>query len=71
MDRKRNLNAKVYYKNLKHTDLILPKIIDSVISGFNMFVIQSENRDELVEKLREWNKYRCLLSSSNALTESI
>ncbi len=50
---KRNLNAKVYYKNLKHTDLILPKIIDSVISGFNMFVIQSENRDELVEKLRE------------------
>ncbi|MDU7284682.1 MAG: DegT/DnrJ/EryC1/StrS family aminotransferase [Escherichia coli] len=43
----------MYYKNLKHTDLILPKIIDSVISGFNMFVIQSENRDELVEKLRE------------------
>ena len=50
---KRNLNAKVYYKKLKHTDLILPKIIDSVTSGFNMFVIQSENRDELVEKLRE------------------
>ena len=50
---KRNLNAKVYYKHLKHTDLILPKIIDSVTSGFNMFVIQSENRDELVEKLRE------------------
>ncbi len=50
---KRNCNADIYYKELKDTSLTMPKIINEAVSGFNMFVVQSENRDELVDKLKE------------------
>lgn len=50
---KRNCNADIYYKELKNTSLTMPKIINEAVSGFNMFVVQSENRDELVDKLKE------------------
>lgn len=50
---KRNSNAERYYKELKDTSLTMPHIIDEAVSAFNMFVVQSENRDELVDKLKE------------------
>ena len=50
---KRNCNADIYYKELKDTSLTMPKIINEAVSGFNMFVVQSVNRDELVDKLKE------------------
>ncbi|MGM9935015.1 MAG: DegT/DnrJ/EryC1/StrS family aminotransferase [Clostridium sp.] len=50
---KRNCNADIYYKELKDTSLTMPKIINEAVSGFNMFVVQSENRDELVDKLKK------------------
>lgn len=50
---KRNSNADIYFKELKNTSLTMPKIINEAVSGFNMFVVQSENRDELVDKLKE------------------
>ena len=50
---KRNSNAERYYTELKNTSLTMPHIIDEAVSGFNMFVVQSENRDYLVDKLKE------------------
>ncbi|WP_294403579.1 DegT/DnrJ/EryC1/StrS aminotransferase family protein [uncultured Clostridium sp.] len=50
---KRNSNAQKYYNELKNTSLTMPHIIDEAVSAFNMFVVQSENRDEIVDKLKE------------------
>lgn len=50
---KRNSNAQKYYNELKNTSLTMPHIIDEAVSAFNMFVVQSEKRDELVDKLKE------------------
>lgn len=50
---KRNSNAQKYYNELKTTLLTMPHIIDEAVSAFNMFVVQSENRDALVDKLKE------------------
>ncbi len=42
-----------YYEMLKDTELTMPVIIKEDKSAFNMFVVQSENREEVVEKLKE------------------
>lgn len=50
---KRNNNAMKYKEMLKDTELTMPTVINEDKSAFNMFVVQSEKRDELVEKLKE------------------
>lgn len=50
---KRRSNAAFYDEKLKDSSLTLPKTIDECKSGYNMYVVQSENRDELVAYLKE------------------
>lgn len=50
---KRRENAKMYDEKLKETDLILPFIINESKSVYNMYVVQSENREEMLNKLKE------------------
>jgi len=50
---KRNNNAMKYKEMLNDTDLTMPVIIKEDKSAFNMFVVQSEKREEIVEKLKE------------------
>lgn len=50
---KRRSNAAFYNEKLKDSSLTLPGVIDECKSGFNMYVVQSENRDELVSALKE------------------
>lgn len=50
---KRNHIAKMYYENLKDTDFILPKVRNECYHAYHLFVIRSDNRDELVRFLKE------------------
>jgi dTDP-4-amino-4,6-dideoxygalactose transaminase len=50
---KRRENAKMYDKKLKDTALTLPVTIDESKSVYNMYVVQSENREEMINKLKE------------------
>jgi len=49
---KRRENAKMYDDELKDTDLTLPITIDESKSVYNMYVVQSENREEILNKLK-------------------
>jgi len=49
----RRENAKMYDEKLKDTELTLPIIIDESKSVYNMYVVQSENREEMLNKLKE------------------
>ena len=50
---KRRENAKVYDEKLKDTGLTLPFSIPESKSIYNMYVMQSENREEMINKLKE------------------
>jgi dTDP-4-amino-4,6-dideoxygalactose transaminase len=50
---KRRKNAKVYDEKLKGTDLTLPVIISECKPVYNMYVVQAENREEVINKLKE------------------
>ena len=50
---KRRENAKEYDEKLKDTDLTLPISIPESKSVYNMYVIQAENRDEVINKLKD------------------
>lgn len=52
---KRRENAKMYDKKLKDTALTLPITIAESKSVYNMYVVQSENREEMLNKLKEKN----------------
>lgn len=49
----RRQNARIYEEKLKETSLTLPKIIAEGKSVYNMYVVQSENRDDVINKLKE------------------
>jgi dTDP-4-amino-4,6-dideoxygalactose transaminase len=49
----RRENAKMYDENLKDTALTLPIIVGESKSVYNMYVVQSENREEMLTKLKE------------------
>ncbi|OOM77000.1 DegT/DnrJ/EryC1/StrS family aminotransferase [Clostridium sp. BL-8] len=49
----RRKNAKTYDEKLKETDLTLPVIIAEGKSAYNMYVVQAENREEVINKLKE------------------
>jgi dTDP-4-amino-4,6-dideoxygalactose transaminase len=49
----RRKNAKMYDEKLKETSLILPMTIAEGKSVYNMYVVQSENREEVINKLKE------------------
>lgn len=49
----RRKNAKTYDEKLKGTDLTLPVIISEGKSAYNMYVVQAENREEVINKLKE------------------
>ncbi|MFT8350485.1 DegT/DnrJ/EryC1/StrS family aminotransferase [Clostridium saccharoperbutylacetonicum] len=50
---KRRENAKSYDEKLKETALTLPVIIEEGKSVYNMYVVQAENREEVISKLKE------------------
>ena len=50
---KRRENAKVYDEKLIDTGLTLPFSIPESKSIYNMYVMQSENREEMINKLKE------------------
>ncbi|WP_297422983.1 DegT/DnrJ/EryC1/StrS aminotransferase family protein [Clostridium sp.] len=49
----RRQNAKMYDEKLKKTSLTLPKVIVEGKSAYNMYVVQSENRDDVINRLKE------------------
>ncbi|MBL4711237.1 MAG: DegT/DnrJ/EryC1/StrS family aminotransferase [Gammaproteobacteria bacterium] len=52
---KRNKVASLYYKYLKDTDFILPKVKDSCYHAYHLFVIKTDNRDKVLKFLEENN----------------
>ncbi|SFD17517.1 DegT/DnrJ/EryC1/StrS family aminotransferase [Clostridium uliginosum] len=50
---KRRENAKLYDEKLKDSSITVPVTINEGKSVYNMYVVQSENRDEMVNKLKE------------------
>lgn len=52
---KRNDVANLYYKYLKDTDFILPKVRDNCYHSYHLFVIKVNNRDKVLKLLRENN----------------
>lgn len=50
---KRREVAEIYNEALKSTDLVTPVTRDYVEPVYHMYVLQSENREELLEKLKE------------------
>ena len=50
---KRRENAKMYDEKLRDTSLTLPITIAESKSVYNMYVVQSENREEMINKLKE------------------
>ena len=50
---KRRENAKMYDEKLKDTTLTLPFTIAESKSVYNMYVVQSENREEMINKLQD------------------
>ena len=50
---KRRENAKLYDEKLKDADLTLPVSIPESKSVYNMYVMQSKNREEMINKLKE------------------
>ena len=50
---KRRENAKMYDEKLKDTALTLPITIAEGKSVYNMYVVQSENREEMINKLKD------------------
>lgn len=50
---KRRENAKMYDKKLKDTSLTLPITIDESKSVYNMYVVQYEDREKMINKLKE------------------
>jgi len=52
-NQKRRENAKLYDEKLKDTALTLPVSIPESKSVYNMYVMQSENREEMINKLKE------------------
>ncbi len=51
--RQRNLNAKIYFKNLKkNKDITLPKISNNIIHAFHLFVIRLKKRKELINAFK-------------------
>ncbi|WP_160692358.1 DegT/DnrJ/EryC1/StrS family aminotransferase [Clostridium sp. C2-6-12] len=50
---KRRENAKEYDEKLKDTDLTLPVSIPESKSVYNMYVVQAENREEIINKLKD------------------
>ena len=53
-NRKRNLIAQAYFKNLSGLDLILPKHDNKILHVYHLFVIRVKNRDELIKNLQEF-----------------
>ncbi|GAA0077778.1 DegT/DnrJ/EryC1/StrS family aminotransferase [Clostridium sp. CTA-5] len=49
----RRENARMYDENLKDTSLTLPVTIDEGKSVYNMYVVQSDNREKFVNRLKE------------------
>ena len=52
---KRREIAKVYNEALKDTDFVTPTCKDDVESVYHMYILQSENREEVLQKLKEAN----------------
>lgn len=50
---KRRINARVYDEKLKDTTLTLPVSIPESKSVYNMYVVQAENREEIINKLKD------------------
>lgn len=50
---KRRENAREYDEKLKNTALTLPVSIPESKSVYNMYVVQAENREEIINKLKE------------------
>ena len=53
LNNKRIENAKYLIKNLKDSNLILPKVKENYKHVFHQFTIMVENRDEILKKLSE------------------
>ena len=52
---KRREIAKVYNEALKDTDFVTPVCKDDIDSVYHMYILQSENREEVLQKLKEAN----------------
>lgn len=50
---KRREIAKIYDENLKDTELVTPVIKEDNESVYHMYILQSENREAILEKLKE------------------
>ena len=50
---KRREIAKIYDENLKDTELVTPVIQEENESVYHMYILQSENREAILEKLKE------------------
>ena len=50
---KRREIAKIYDENLKDTELVTPVIQEENESVYHMYILQSENREDVLEKLKE------------------
>ncbi len=50
---KRRQIAKIYDEKLKDTDLIIPVIKDENETVYHMYILQSENREAMLNKLKE------------------
>lgn len=50
---RRRGNAKEYHEKLKDTALTLPVSIPESKSVYNMYVVQAENREEIINKLKD------------------
>lgn len=49
----RRKNAKMYDEKLKETSLTLPITIAESKSAYNMYVVQAENREDIINRLKE------------------
>ena len=52
---KRREIAKIYNEALKDTDFVTPICKEDVESVYHMYILQSENREEVLQKLKEAN----------------
>jgi dTDP-4-amino-4,6-dideoxygalactose transaminase len=52
---KRNQIANLYLKHLKNTSFILPKTKESCYHAYHLFVIKTDNRDEVLNFLKQNN----------------
>jgi len=52
-NKQRQAHAALYYESLKDTSIVLPKMREDMAHVFHQFVVQTNNRDDLQNKLKQ------------------